>query len=73
LRAALEGAKMSHEEVVRKILSAFTSSGTLKSRESIILLNSKEAFNKANTPKIRKKRWLLFPKQSWWVILSLAI
>lgn len=44
---------MSHEEVVRKILSAFTSSGTLKSRESNTV-EFKEAFNKANTPKYAK-------------------
>ena len=39
---------MSHEEVVRKILSSFTESGTLKSRESNTV-EFKESFNKGNT------------------------
>lgn len=44
---------MKHEEIVRKILSSFTSSGNLKSRESNTV-EFKESFNKGNTAKYAK-------------------
>lgn len=44
---------MSHEETVRKILSSFTPTGTLKSRESNTV-EFKESFNKGNTAKYAK-------------------
>ena len=44
---------MNHEEEVRKILSAVTASGNLKSRESNTV-EFKESFNKSNTAKYAK-------------------
>ena len=44
---------MTHEENVRKILSSFTPSGTLKSRESNTV-EFKESFNKGNAAKYAK-------------------
>ena len=44
---------MTHEETVRKILSSFTPSGILKSRESNTV-EFKESFNKGNTAKYAK-------------------
>lgn len=44
---------MTHEDTVRRILSSFTTSGTLKSRESNTV-EFKESFNKGNTAKYAK-------------------
>ena len=55
---------MSHEDEIKKILSAVTASGNLKSRESNTV-EFKEAFNKNSTAKYAKtmaayQQWRLY-------------
>lgn len=62
---------MTHEETVRKILSSFTPSGTLKSRESNTV-EFKESFNKGNTAKYAKTMAAYSNNRGGYIVFGVA-